>query len=410
MEKQESKKTYKVAVTEGSEVDIQPKSTHFKTFQFQGKISGARSDSGLPVVIQRDTASDQSIILRSAIPNIEQYFTGKSVLLAGVGGTVTLPLCKLFIESDLVTGFVDFAVEDSLAIDNIHILLGNEVGGEKVVPNPIVTPVPVLENSTLELEQEHPYLFPSCVTTRSKSQGRGRNMTGHDSDDCSGSTNVTFDGINNAGESDIGLNGLFSGKQVTFGLENVTPVTRDNLIRYQKSDPTLENFLYRAVPLDETTHYPQCYYLRNGVLMRKFRRHDVPQNASWGEYHQIVLPTCLQSQVISLSHDLGHLGIKKTLAKIMKYFFWPGINSDVSGYIRRCHSCQLAGKGTIKRAPLNPIKVTGEPFEKVLIDCVGPLPKTKKGNEYLLTIMDPVTRYPEAFPIRSIHSKVIIGS
>ena len=143
-------------------------------------------------------------------------------------------------------------------------------------------------------------------------------------------------------------------------------------------------------------------------LTRKFRRHDVPKNASWGKYHQIIVLTCLRSNVVGMVHDLGHLGVKKTLGRIMKYF-WPGMNRDISGYIRECHACQLAGKGSIKHAPLNPIKVTGEPFEKILIDFVGPLPKTKKGNEYLLTIMDPVSRYPEAFPIRSSHSKVIIA-
>lgn len=35
-----------------------------------------------------------------------------------------------------------------------------------------------------------------------------------------------------------------------------------------------------------------------------------------------------------------------------------------------------------------------EPFSRVLIDCVGPLPKTKKGHEYLFPIMDVTTRFP----------------
>ena len=38
-------------------------------------------------------------------------------------------------------------------------------------------------------------------------------------------------------------------------------------------------------------------------------------------------------------------------------------------------------------APLKPIPAVGEPFSRVLIDCVGPLPKTKPGNQFLLTIM-----------------------
>ena len=33
---------------------------------------------------------------------------------------------------------------------------------------------------------------------------------------------------------------------------------------------------------------------------------------------------------------------------------------------------------------------------RIMIDCVGPLPKTKSGNEYLLTIMCASTRFPQA--------------
>ena len=60
---------------------------------------------------------------------------------------------------------------------------------------------------------------------------------------------------------------------------------------------------------------------------------------------------------------------------------------------------------TIFPAPLKPIPVVTELFEKNVIDCVGPLPKTKKGNRYLLTIMDTTTRYPEAYSLKNISSK-----
>jgi hypothetical protein len=37
-----------------------------------------------------------------------------------------------------------------------------------------------------------------------------------------------------------------------------------------------------------------------------------------------------------------------------------------------------------------------EPFSKIAIDIVGPLSRTKKGNKYILTVIDEGTRYPEA--------------
>lgn len=50
----------------------------------------------------------------------------------------------------------------------------------------------------------------------------------------------------------------------------------------------------------------------------------------------------------------------------------------------------------------------GEAFEEVLVDCVGPLPKTKAGNQYLCTIMCRATRFPEAVPLRNIKAPVIL--
>ncbi|KAK0040803.1 Retrovirus-related Pol polyprotein from transposon 17.6 [Biomphalaria pfeifferi] len=59
-------------------------------------------------------------------------------------------------------------------------------------------------------------------------------------------------------------------------------------------------------------------------------------------------------------------------------------------------------------APLKPIPAFEEPFSRVLIDCVGPLPRTKAGNQYLLTIMCASTRFPEAIPLRNIKASNIV--
>ena len=54
--------------------------------------------------------------------------------------------------------------------------------------------------------------------------------------------------------------------------------------------------------------------------MRKYRSHKVPGNATWYEINQIVIPTCLRNNIISIAHDLGHLGVRKTEVKILKGF------------------------------------------------------------------------------------------
>lgn len=135
-------------------------------------------------------------------------------------------------------------------------------------------------------------------------------------------------------------------------------------------------------------------------------------SSAWDLTCQIVLPTAYRQQVLCLAHDhdlSGHLGITKTYNRILRHFFWPGLKKDVCRY---CRACQVMGKPNqkIPPAPLIPIPVIGEPIEHVILDCVGPLPKAKSGNQFLLTIMCSATRFPEAIPLRKITSSAIVKS
>lgn len=100
----------------------------------------------------------------------------------------------------------------------------------------------------------------------------------------------------------------------------------------------------------------------------------------------------------------------KTYKRILKHFFWPGLKKDVVSCCHTCHVCQVTGKPNQKfpPAPLVPIPIVGEPFEHVILDCVGPLPKTKAGNQFLLTIMCSATCFPRTVPLRKITAPVVI--
>jgi transposase InsO family protein len=52
--------------------------------------------------------------------------------------------------------------------------------------------------------------------------------------------------------------------------------------------------------------------------------------------------------------------------------------------------------------------VTGYPFQKISIDFVGPLPRSKRGNKYMLTVSDCFTRWLEAFPCRRANAQVVV--
>ena len=190
-------------------------------------------------------------------------------------------------------------------------------------------------------------------------------------------------------------------------------LSKSQLIQEQQTDPEISKLIFRALPENEISQVPMCYYIKNGILMRKWRPYDVPADDEWAVYHQIVVPKAYRHEILSIAHESpmsGHLGINKTYHKIINHFYWPGLKSDVSKYCKTCHTCQMVGKPnqTIPKAQLQPIPAFDEPFSRILIDCVGPLPRTKSGNEYLLTIMCTATRFPEAIPLRNIKTKSII--
>ena len=80
----------------------------------------------------------------------------------------------------------------------------------------------------------------------------------------------------------------------------------------------------------------------------------------------------------------------------------------MSEYIKSSHTCQVTGKPNqvIKPPPLHPIPASGKPFEHV--ECVGPLPPPRSGAKYLLIVMCQATRYPAAYPLWSIKTRLVV--
>ena len=152
----------------------------------------------------------------------------------------------------------------------------------------------------------------------------------------------------------------------------------------QKKDPELASLIKDALPPSEIDKVSEGYYVENDIIMRKWRTHDVPTYAEWAVYHQVVLPKSYRNEVLNVAHEKplgGHFGVRKTRKKILQQFFQPGIWKDIAEFCKTCHVCQVIGKPShdAPPAPLHPIPVADEAFTRVIIDCVGRLPKTKSG-------------------------------
>ncbi|KAI2666719.1 Retrovirus-related Pol polyprotein [Labeo rohita] len=126
--------------------------------------------------------------------------------------------------------------------------------------------------------------------------------------------------------------------------------------------------------------------------------------------HLLVVPKSKTETVLELAHAhpmAGHLGAANTVQRIRDRFHWPGLEGEVKAFCRACPTCQVTSPRTPPTSPLIPLPVIEVPFERIGMDLVGPLPKSARGHEHILVIVDYATRYPEAVPLRKATAKNI---
>lgn len=331
----------------------------FLPFVSEGFVSPSENSPSQPIRILRDTGASQSLLLKEALPSCESedIVIGDFIVVQGIEGRiVTVPLHSVFLKSDLVTGQVKVGLMFSLPVKGISLLLGNDLAGGKVVPSVQLTFKPSIEDeSKLDLE-----FFPSCAVTRAmanqareeENSVQSSTLLKHDLDrsghrlDSGSSKSSCFDEL-----SDTFLGAVFdqhvsslpqefgNDLQVSDGLS----LSRKQLITEQSSDPEIAELREKALPNDEIVKVPVGFYLEDGVLMRKWRPPDIPANEDLAVINQVVVPKVYRKDILTMAHSLplgGHLGVNKTVNKIMKQFFWPGLRKDVA--VKDVVTCSVA--------------------------------------------------------------------
>lgn len=361
-----------------------------------------------PVRILRDTGASQSIMLTDSLPFSELSSCGYSVVLQGLEmGYVPRPVHLVQLQSELISGIFPIAVCSELPVKGISLLLGNDIAGGKVTPSLEILDVPCSRPKNDDAIQTT--VSTSCVLTRAQKLKRNS----EENVDLSDSVLMSIFSEEEKVPATTQLPAVPQLKpdvrQADFGS---SPISRSQLCAAQKVDPTLKRYFSGVVSADKARAEQVAFYVNDGVLMRKWCPVVLP-DADWNVVHQIVIPSSYRKHILALAHEgswAGHLGVTKTYQNVLKHFYWPGLKTDVRQYCRSCHTCQVTGKPNqvIPPAPLHPISVVGEPFERIIMDCVGPLPRTKSGNQFLLTLMCASTRYPEAIPLRKITSSSVV--
>uniref|UniRef100_A0A1X7V9C3 Integrase zinc-binding domain-containing protein n=1 Tax=Amphimedon queenslandica TaxID=400682 RepID=A0A1X7V9C3_AMPQE len=161
------------------------------------------------------------------------------------------------------------------------------------------------------------------------------------------------------------------------------PSGQEELEKLQSENETLEKIRKLAEGTEDDQQGAR-FEKQKGLLYRVTRRREGI------ERKQLVLPRECRKEVLRIAHTIpmgGHLGQIKTMARISKRFFWPGM-IQIKNYCRTCPECQrTAGRRYVPRAQLVNLPIIETPFKRIAMDIVGPLDKSNKGNKYILVFL-----------------------
>lgn len=95
----------------------------------------------------------------------------------------------------------------------------------------------------------------------------------------------------------------------------------------------------------------------------------------------------------------GHMGQKKLYEKLRSAYYWKNMHRDIAKFVKQCEKCALCKPKHGVKVPMKITHTPQRPFDVVIIDTIGPLPKSHNGNQYAVTLVCDLTKYLVTIPI-----------
>ena len=369
-----------------------------------------------------DTGATQTLVRKDLISN-DDILDGEVMIRCAHGDTVSYPLAVVKINiggKDIITtaavsstlpasvllgwdipeltSFITDGQNDQRKADALAVMMRlrrvqQRKAPERELPNTTVqaSPRPVEHNTTEEADSKYLFHLDDCLFTPPAAE-KPKLTRAQKRANCH-----HFRSQNQSKETGSDESGMLD-------------LMHEELRELQVNDASLDRAREIADGAPSAAAGEQFFY-HDGVLYRHYRRRcSDGSDTDDADVDQLVLPTELRPTVLKLAHSIpmaGHLGRKKTTDRIIQRFYWPGIFRDVQDYCRTCTQCQKLLMRGFKKALLVPLPIMDEPFKRIAMDIVGPLPRSSSGKRYILVICDYATRYPEAVAMRTIDANAV---
>ena len=124
----------------------------------------------------------------------------------------------------------------------------------------------------------------------------------------------------------------------------------------------------------------------------------------------LAIPEVCADKIIILYHSnlfAGYQGVIKTYLTMSNRFYIPNLMHYLRLYIKACHICQLNRKDKLPERQLQPrINLNYRLLSRLSMD-LKVMPKSYKGDKYILCVIDEVTNYIVTAPVKQARSEEI---
>lgn len=155
--------------------------------------------------------------------------------------------------------------------------------------------------------------------------------------------------------------------------------------------------------------YPQ-WKIENNLLYRHVTEKSPLQSniLSW----KLVVPKFYRAQILRECHDqstAAHFGFYKTFKRVSERYYWSNMRKDILRYVKRCKVCnEQKSPNTQPNGLMGREKNVEFPWQIISVDLVGPLPRSSRGNKYLLVVADWLTKFTLLHPLREANASSIV--
>ncbi|KAK3913518.1 Transposon Ty3-I Gag-Pol polyprotein, partial [Frankliniella fusca] len=171
-----------------------------------------------------------------------------------------------------------------------------------------------------------------------------------------------------------------------------------NMVQAAQAEDTECQEIMKAIKL-----YPELAIV-NGVLVSR----EQPRRQARTRRNRPYVPAALRPMVIRQYHEVGHLSTRKTLAAVETKWAFPFMHRAVQREIKACPQC--AARNTSYHdvnAPLCEVPICTRPWQGLECDLVGPLPKSSKNHDHILSVKCQFSKYVIFIPLRKTDSETI---